>query len=91
MRRLNRYVEETAPWQLAKDGARAGDLDVALRSLVEGLRTVTVLLQPYMPESATKLLAALGEEALEMGSAAFGARPGGGTVGALDPLFPKPQ
>src|SRR3712207_1574775 len=49
VRRLNRYVEETAPWQLAKDAARSEELDVALRSLTEGLRSVTVLLQPYMP------------------------------------------
>jgi methionyl-tRNA synthetase len=91
VRRLNRYVEETAPWQLAKDPERAGELDVALRSLTEGLRTITVLLQPYMPETAAKLIAALGEEELGMDAAPFGARPGGRTVGALEPLFPKPQ
>ena len=44
VRRLNGYVEETAPWQLAKDDAKAGELDRALRSLAEGLRVVTVLL-----------------------------------------------
>ena len=91
VRRLNRYVEETAPWQLAKDADRAGELDVALRSLTEGLRSLTVLLTPYMPETAAKLLAALGEDDLGMEAAVFGARPGGATVGALDPLFPKPQ
>jgi methionyl-tRNA synthetase len=91
VRRLNRYVEETAPWQLAKDEAKAPELDVALRSLVEGLRSVTVLLHPYMPETAAKLMGAIGEDALDMDGAAFGARPGGGTVRALEPLFPKPQ
>jgi methionyl-tRNA synthetase len=91
IRRLNRYVEETAPWQLAKDPARAPELDRSLRSLTEGLRTVTVLLHPYMPETATKLLRALGEEGLAIDQAAFGARPGGGIVGELEPLFPKPQ
>ena len=91
VRRLNRYVEETAPWQLAKDEAKAPELDIALRSLVEGLRSVTVLLHPYMPETAAKLMRAIGEDALDMDGAAFGARPGGGTIGALEPLFPKPQ
>ena len=52
MRRLNRYVEERAPWQLAKDEARPSELDTTLRSLAEGLRVVTVLLHPYMPETA---------------------------------------
>jgi methionyl-tRNA synthetase len=91
VRRLNRYVEERAPWQLAKDDARASELDTTLRSLAEGIRTVTVLLHPYMPESAAKLLQALGEEELALDTAGFGARPGGGTVGELAPLFPKPQ
>ena len=49
---LNRYVEERAPWQLAKDEANAAELDVTLRSLAEGIRAVTVLLHPYMPETA---------------------------------------
>jgi methionyl-tRNA synthetase len=91
VRRLNRYVEERAPWQLAKDEAQAGALDVTLRSLAEGIRTVTVLLHPYIPETAAKLLAALGEEDLALESAAFGARPGGAAVAKLPQLFPKPQ
>ena len=41
VRRLNRYVEETAPWQLAKDDANAAQLDLTLRSLAEGIRSVT--------------------------------------------------
>ena len=66
VRRLNRYVEEQAPWKLAKDEARAGELDTALRSLAEGLRVVTVLLHPFMPDTTGRLLAALGagEDAL---------------------------
>ncbi|HEX5146377.1 MAG TPA: methionine--tRNA ligase, partial [Conexibacter sp.] len=60
VRRLNRYVEERAPWQLAKDPASADALDATLATLAEGLRVVTVLLHPYMPSSTTKLLAALG-------------------------------
>jgi methionyl-tRNA synthetase len=91
VRRLNRYVEERAPWQLAKDEARAAELDTTLRSLAEGIRAVTVLLHPYMPATAANLLAALGEEELALESAGFGARPGGGTVGKLPQLFPKPQ
>jgi methionyl-tRNA synthetase len=89
VRRLNRYVEERAPWQLAKDEARAGDLDVVLRSLAEGLRVVAVLLTPYIPESADKLLAALGQEDRSIDGARYGAAPGGATVEKLPPLFPK--
>src|SRR5688500_17489776 len=71
VRRLNRYVEERAPWQLAKDPEHATALDATLRSLAEGIRAVTVLLHPYMPETAAKLLEALGDEELELESAGF--------------------
>ena len=91
VRRLNRYVEERAPWQLAKDEAKAAELDTTLRSLAEGLRSVTVLLHPYMPETAGKLLAALGQPELALQSAGFGERPGGSRTESLPQLFPKPQ
>jgi methionyl-tRNA synthetase len=73
VRRLNRYVEEEAPWVLAKDPARAPDLDRVLRALIEGLRVVTVLLHPYLPASSERLLAALDEPVLA----------------PIDPLFPR--
>jgi methionyl-tRNA synthetase len=90
VRRLNRYVEERSPWQLAKDDARAGELDQTLRSLAEGLRVVTVLLTPYIPDTAAKLLQALGDSDGSLESAVYGARPGGARTETLPPLFPKP-
>jgi len=88
VRRLNRYVEERAPWVLAKDEARGEELDAVLRSLAEGLRAVTVLLWPYIPASAGRLLAALGAPEVSYAAAALGA--GSITrVGAIDSLFPK--
>jgi methionyl-tRNA synthetase len=88
VRRLNRYVEEQAPWRLAKDPAREADLDRVLRTLVEGLRVVSVLLSPYLPDSTAKLLAALGAPDLSLAGGSFGA---GAIerVEALEPLFPK--
>jgi methionyl-tRNA synthetase len=88
VRRLNRYVEEQAPWQLAKDDGRAEDLDRVLRSLAEGIRCVTVLLWPYLPASAERLLAALGAPGLSLAGAALGT---GGIeqVEPLPALFPK--
>ena len=88
VRRLNRYVEEQAPWKLAKDPARQEQLDVALATLVEGLRTVTVLLAAYLPATAARLLQALGAPDDSWAAAAFGA--GAVTsVEKLTPLFPK--
>jgi len=88
VRRLNRYVEEQAPWRVAKDEARGSDLDRVLRTLVEGLRVVTVLLWPYLPASAERLLEALGDPRLELA----GARLGAGAIARVEPidsLFPK--
>src|SRR5579884_2388116 len=75
VRRLNRYVEERAPWQLARDPGLSDQLDQTLASLLEGLRTVNVLLEPFMPASTGKLRAALGAT--------------GAQVSSLEPLFPK--
>src|SRR6266566_2860960 len=88
VRRLNRYVEECAPWRLAGEPERAEELDRVLRSLAEGLRSVTVLLWPYMPVSAERLLAALGAPVRSLAAARLGA----GAIERVkhvEPLFPK--
>ena len=89
VRRCNRYVEERAPWQLAKDPESADQLDATLASLAEAVRVLSVLLHPYLPEATGKLLAALSAPELQYAGAAFSARGGGRTVQALEPLFPK--
>jgi methionyl-tRNA synthetase len=91
VRRLNRYVEEREPWKLARDPEREADLDETLYTLAEGLRVVTVLLEPYLPEAAEQLLAALGEgeDAARLEHARLGARGGGAETTSLAPLFPK--
>jgi methionyl-tRNA synthetase len=88
VRRLNRYAEEQAPWQLAKDAARADDLDRVLGTLVEGLRVVSVLLHPYLPASTTTLLRALGAPDVALARARLGAG-AVGRVAQIEPLFPK--
>jgi len=87
VRRLNRYVEETRPWDLAKDEADPERLDEVLYNLCEGLRVATLLLVPYLPQTAERLLATLGEESRAL--AELGSRPGGQPVERVPPLFPK--
>jgi methionyl-tRNA synthetase len=89
VRRLNRYAEERAPWQLAKDPGQAAALDEALASLHEGVRSLSVLLHPYMPGSTSRLLEALGAPAVYYAAAGFAPRGSGATVEKLPPLFPK--
>jgi len=87
VRRLNRFVEEKAPWAIAKEPAREAELARVLASLAEGLRVVTVALLPYMPQRTETLLRALG--AGERRARAFAEEGWGGAVSALAPLFPK--
>ena len=75
VRRLNRYVEETRPWDLAKDDGQAARLDQVLYSLCEGVRVLALLLCAYMPETSGRLLDALGEARAQAGP--FGSRGGG--------------
>ena len=87
VRRLNQYVEETRPWELARDDTVAERLDAVLYGLAEGLRVTTLLLHAYMPETTGRLLDALKQPGREL--AEFGSRDGGQSLGELSPLFPK--
>ena len=88
VRRLNRYVEEQAPWKLAKDETAAATLDTVLATLAEGLRCLTVLLHPWLPATSAKLLDTL--RAPEIGYGAAGLGSGRlGSIEVLEPLFPK--
>src|SRR5436190_1676258 len=88
VRRLNAYVADTEPWQLAKDDSRAGELDRALASLIEGVRVIAVLLHPYLPDTVEKLQAALGTDEVEYAAAGFGARRLE-RAEKVEPLFPR--
>jgi methionyl-tRNA synthetase len=89
VRRLNRFVEERAPWELARSPGSAGELSEALASLSEGLRVVSVLLHPYMPETTERLLTALGAPEVAFHRALFAEHGSGGRIAPLEPLFPK--
>ena len=90
VRRLNRYVEESAPWQLAKDERRSDELDRVLCTLVGGLRVLALLLHPYLPVSTERLLGALGVEDRSLAGARWQAtQEPGQTLGQLESLFPK--
>ncbi len=47
---LNRYVQDNEPWKVAKDESRAADLDRILYTAAEGLRVVSVLVLPWIPD-----------------------------------------
>ena len=88
--RCNAYVEETAPWKLAKDPAQADKLDEVLYSLSESLRIVSILLLPILPEESNAMRAQLnwsGEPTLA--NTAWGLLPDAHQLGDPVPLFPR--
>ena len=56
-RRCNKYIDETAPWTLAKDEANKTRLNTVLYNLLEGIRIGAVLMSPFMPATSDKVFA----------------------------------
>ena len=60
-KRCNKYIDETMPWALAKDETKKDRLETVLNNLIESIKVGAELLAPYMPETAEKILAQLGD------------------------------
>jgi len=65
--RANKYIDETAPWQLAKDEAKNARLASVMYNLLDAVRICTILLSPFMPESCEKIFAQIGASAAVTG------------------------
>ena len=91
--RANQYVEQTAPFKLAKDPSKAARLDEVLYNLVEICRIVAVLLWPFLPGAASKIYAQLGLTRVpdKFSEARWGLLAGGDAIGNPTPLFPKKE
>ena len=88
LRRANKYIDETTPWVLAKDPAKADRLGTVLYNLLEAIRFAAIMLEAYLPETAEKILKQLNVENGGIASLAeFGGMPVGGTVGTAEILF----
>lgn len=58
--RANKYIDETMPWALAKDPEKKARLNMVLFNLVESLRKISVMIAPFMPNTAPKIWSQLG-------------------------------
>jgi methionyl-tRNA synthetase len=89
--RTNKYIDETAPWVLAKDAADADRLDTVLYNLAESLRIISVLITPFMHTTAEEIRRQLGiadEPALWDDASRFG-KIGRAAVKKGKALFPR--
>lgn len=88
--RANKYVDETAPWTLAKDPANKELLASVMYHLAESIRVAAHLVAPYLVETALKILEQLGiNESLSIENLKFGANLGGIKVSKGEALFKR--
>jgi methionyl-tRNA synthetase len=88
--RGNQYVDQTAPFKLAKDPAQKERLDAVLYNLAELCRIVGILQRPVLPDTSTKILAQLGfPEGKPAAEVRWGELAPGHKIGAPSPLFPR--
>ena len=92
IQRANKYIDETAPWVLAKDEAKKPRLAAVMYNLLEALRVCLIMLTPFMPASCEKAFAQIGAqgEAVCWDKAGeFGVLPADAAVHKGETLFPR--
>ncbi|MBQ4627116.1 MAG: methionine--tRNA ligase [Clostridia bacterium] len=88
--RTNKYIDETAPWSLAKDEASKARLAEVMYNLCESIRIISVLIAPFMPETASKIRAQLGvSESFEWEESGIFGKEETYTVVKGDIIFPR--
>ncbi len=92
--KLNKYVNDRAPWVIAKDAARRDELEIVLYTIAEGLRNVATLIYPFIPSTAARIWLQLGvvkkiEEAAWEDHRRWGWLPDNLHIGKSTPLFPR--
>jgi methionyl-tRNA synthetase len=86
----NKYIEDTKPWQLAKETTKSAELAVFMYILLETIRIVGVALTPFLPATGKKIVALLKEEIAGRDSLThWGSLASGKTLEKGEPLFPK--
>lgn len=89
VRRLNKYIDEAAPWSAAK--TEAARFDTIMYTLSEGMRITAVLIEPFMPKTARTMLERLGlpESELTLSAARQFGRGQSRSVNPGPPMFPR--
>ncbi len=89
--RTNKYIDETAPWALAKDPEQKDRLAAVMYNLCESLRISAILLKPFMPQTADAICASLGAQDIFAWDDAgtWGLLPNGAKIEKTAPLFPR--
>ena len=92
VRKANKYIADTKPWELAKDPASSDRLDTVLNTLLEALRCASILLDPVIPAKAHEMRKQIGirNAPFELANAGqWGLIPAGTRTAPGEPLFPR--
>ena len=90
LRRTNKYIDETAPWALAKDEAQKARLGTVMYNLLECIRIAAILLEPIMPSTCKEIYRQIGADATDYASlSAFGGMKSSASVGEASVLFAR--
>ena len=89
--RANKYIDESAPWVLAKDESKKARLAMVMYNLLEAIRASLIMLTPFMPESCEKAFAQIGAGPDERtwDACRYGILPDGVKVSKGETLFPR--
>ena len=88
-RRSNKYIDETAPWTLAKDEANYPRLQTVLYNLLESIRFIAVMVSPFLPQTAEKIFAQINTDITCYPSLNEFGKLKEGKVGTAAPLFAR--
>ena len=83
----NKYIDDTAPWTLAKDPAQRERLGTVMYTLIEAVRLIGLLVTPFMPNTGAKIAGILG--LTETGAQEWGGLQPGTVIAKAEPLFPR--
>jgi methionyl-tRNA synthetase len=87
---VNRYVDTTRPWALAKQPEGRAKLDTVLHALAESLRLLGIVLSPFVPGAAARIREGVGHRGeLRLSEATWGLIAPGTTVTKVSGLFPR--
>ncbi len=90
LRRANKYIDETAPWVLAKNEEDKPRLASVIYNLLETVRIAAVVLTPYLPKTAERIFSQLGTDKNDYSTvSAFGALESGKPLGEASVLFAR--
>tara|TARA_Y100000588_G_scaffold3000_1_gene4018 strand:- start:15792 stop:17369 length:1578 start_codon:yes stop_codon:yes gene_type:complete len=89
--RMNQYIDETAPFKLAKDESQSFRLGEVLYNLAEGCRLLAVWLQPFLPTTSARIFGQLNlpNDLVNIANSSWGELPEGHQAGQPEPLFPR--